>query len=157
VGSGIAAAWTLRRMAAADLPAILDIERTAFPSPWSRASFEHELAAAWAMPLVAVEGAVGGERLVGYACAWHVADEVQLLNVAVRQGRRRSGVGEALVRAVLEHAVGRCARAVVLEVRVANLAARRLYGRLGFRATALRRDYYGPGQDGMVMEWRAGW
>ena len=148
---------TLRRMIPGDLPAIVDIERVSFPSPWSLASFERELATAWSVPVVAVEPAPGGARLVGYACAWNVADEVQLLNVAVHPGRRRSGIGCVLVRWVQEHAVARRARAVILEVRVANVPARRLYARLGFRMTALRRSYYGAGQDGMLMEWRQAW
>jgi len=147
----------LRRMAERDLVEILEIERASFPSPWSRASFERELAAAWALPAVAVEETLAGERLVGYACAWNVADEVQLLTVAVHPARRRRGVGEALVRLVQQEAVARQARAVLLEVRVANVPARRLYARLGFRPTGLRRGYYGPGQDGVLMEWRRGW
>lgn len=144
-------------MTAADVPQIVEIERVSFPSPWSAGSFERELATAWAVPVVAVEPVPAGERLVGYACAWNVADEVQLLNVAVHPARRRSGIGERLVRWVQEHAVARGARAVVLEVRLANAPARRLYARLGFRMTALRRGYYGAGQDGMLMEWRQRW
>ena len=155
--AGFSARCTLRRMASSDLPAILDIERVSFPSPWSLVSFERELVTAWAVPMVAVEPSPGGARLVGYACAWNVADEVQLLNVAVHPARRRSGIGEALVRAVQEHATARGARGVILEVRVANVGARRLYARLGFRMTALRRGYYGAGQDGMLMEWRQAW
>jgi ribosomal-protein-alanine N-acetyltransferase len=155
-GGGVTFGWTLRRMVRADLPAILAIEQASFPSPWSVASFETELRAAWAMPTVAIEPMPEGERLVGYACAWHVAEEVQLLNVAVHPARRRRGVGEALVAEVLRQAGARRARSVVLEVRVANVPARRLYARLGFRTTGIRRDYYGPGQDGMVMEWRLG-
>ena len=155
--AGFTVQCTLRRMTPSDLPAILDIERVSFPSPWSLLSFERELATAWAVPTVAVEPAAGGMRLVGYACAWNVADEVQLLNVAVHPARRRGGIGETLVRAVQEHATARGARSVVLEVRVANVPARRLYARLGFRMTALRRGYYGAGQDGMLMEWRQTW
>jgi ribosomal-protein-alanine N-acetyltransferase len=150
----VTVAWTLRRMARQDVPAVLEIERVSFPHPWSLTSFETELAAAWAEPLVALEPEAGGERVVGYTCVWHVADEVQLLNVAVHPAWRRRGVGEALVRTVLARAEARRARAVVLEVRVANVAARRLYGRLDFRTAAIRRGYYGPGQDGLLMEWR---
>jgi [ribosomal protein S18]-alanine N-acetyltransferase len=153
----VTAPLVLRRMARRDLVEILEIERVSFPSPWSRASFERELAATWALPAVAVEETPGGERLVGYACAWNVADEVQLLTVAVHPARRRRGVGEALVRGVQEEAVARRARAVLLEVRVSNVPARRLYARLGFRPTGLRRGYYGPGQDGVLMEWRRAW
>lgn len=41
-----------------------------------------------------------------------------------------------------------------LEVRAGNLAARRLYRHLGFRDLGVRRGYYGPGQDAIVMELR---
>ena len=150
-------ACTLRRMARADLPAVLAIERVSFPTPWSEQSFETELRTTWSVPTVAVEAMPLGDRIVGYVCAWHVVDEVQLLNVAVHPARRRQGVGETLVRQVLEQATGRRARVVVLEVRMANVAARRLYGRLGFRACGIRRAYYGPGQDGLLMEWRIAW
>ena len=152
----VTAPCRLRRMAQQDLAEILEIERASFPTPWSRASFERELAATWALPTVAVEEMLGGERLVGYACAWSIADEVQLLTVAVHPARRRRGIGEALVRLVQHEAAARQARAVLLEVRVGNVAARRLYARLGFRATGLRRGYYGVGQDGVLMEWRRG-
>jgi ribosomal-protein-alanine N-acetyltransferase len=104
--------------------------------------------------MVAVEAVPGGERLVGYACTWYVADEVQLLNVAVHPAHRRRGIGETLVRSVQSQAAAHQARAVLLEVRMANLPARRLYAQLGFRTTGIRRAYYGPGQDGVVMEWR---
>jgi ribosomal-protein-alanine N-acetyltransferase len=147
----------LRRMAQHDLAAVVEIERASFPSPWSLAGFERELGTAWAVPLVAVERTPGGEGLVGYACTWYVADEVQLLNVAVHPARRRLGIGETLVGRVQREAVTRGARAVLLEVRMANLPARRLYAQLGFRTTGLRRGYYGPGQDGVLMEWRLAW
>jgi ribosomal-protein-alanine N-acetyltransferase len=144
-------------MARTDLPAVLEIERASFPNPWSLEGFARELGTAWAEPLVAIEATARGERLVGYACAWYVADEVQLLSVAVHPAHRRRGIGETLVRSVQRHATARQARAVVLEVRVANLPARRLYAQLGFRTTSLRRGYYGPGQDGVLMEWRLAW
>ena len=41
-----------------------------------------------------------------------------------------------------------------LEVRAGNVVARRLYRRLGFRDLGVRRGYYGPGQDAIVMELR---
>ena len=69
----VTAVYTLRRMAQRDLTAILEIERVSFPSPWSLAGFERELATAWAVPTVALEDGPVGERVVGYACAWYVA------------------------------------------------------------------------------------
>ena len=45
-------------------------------------------------------------------------------------------------------------RNIFLEVRAGNVVARRLYRQLGFRDLGVRRAYYGPGQDAIVMELR---
>jgi len=111
-----------------DLTAVLDIERRSFPQPWSQAFFEKELGTPFAHLTVAVDGDVR-PRLVGYTCPWRVTDEVHLLN--------STGV-----------------RAMFLEVRAGNVVARRLYRQLGFRDLGVRRAYYGPGQDAIVMELR---
>ena len=137
-----------------DLPAVLEIERRAFAQPWSRAFFEKELSTPFAQLTVAVEQAHTRPVLVGYSCRWRVTDEVHLLNVAVHQSRRGSGVGRALVEAVIEEGRTTRARTMFLEVRAGNLVARRLYRHLGFRDLGVRRAYYGPGQDAIVMELR---
>ena len=72
--------------------------------------------------------------------------------MAVHPGRRRRGVGRRLVERVLADAGARGATAVVLEVRSGNAGARRLYADVGFRQVGLRRSYYGPGQDALVLE-----
>ncbi len=72
-----------------DLPAVLKIERQAFAQPWSRTFFEKELATSFARLVVAIdEGGTGRRQVVGYSCRWRVADEVHLLNVAVRSERK---------------------------------------------------------------------
>ena len=57
-----------------------------------------------------------------------------------------------VVSAVIDEAVTSGARVVFLEVRAGNVVARRLYRQLGFRDLGVRRGYYGPGQDAIVME-----
>ena len=135
-----------------DLPAVLEIERRAFPQPWSRAFFEKELSTPFAQLTVAVDQSTNRAVLVGYSCRWRVTDEVHLLNVAVHQARRGSGVGRTLVVGVIDEGRATRARTMFLEVRAGNVAARRLYRRLGFRDLGVRRGYYGPGQDAIVME-----
>jgi ribosomal-protein-alanine N-acetyltransferase len=135
-----------------DLPAVLEIERRAFAQPWSRAFFEKELSTPFAQLTVAVDHSSNRAVLVGYSCRWRVTDEVHLLNVAVHHSRRGSGVGRTLVEAVIEEGRATSARTMFLEVRAGNVAARRLYRRLGFRDLGVRRGYYGPGQDAIVME-----
>jgi len=146
----------LRDMRREDLPAVLDIERRSFAQPWSRAFFEKELATPFARLVVAVEEAVPRPQVIGYTCRWRVTDEVHLLNVAVHPERRGLGHGRALVGAVVAEAEVARTRVVYLEVRAGNVIARRLYRQLGFRDLGVRRGYYGPGQDAIVMELRLG-
>jgi [ribosomal protein S18]-alanine N-acetyltransferase len=145
----------LRDMRREDLPTVLDIERRSFAQPWSRAFFEKELATPFARLVVAVER---GPRpqIIGYTCRWRVTDEVHLLNVAVHPERRGLGHGRELVAAVVAESEAARARVVYLEVRAGNVVARRLYRQLGFRDLGVRRGYYGPGQDAIVMELRLG-
>jgi ribosomal-protein-alanine N-acetyltransferase len=146
----------LRDMRREDLPAVLDIERRSFAQPWSRAFFEKELATPFARLVVAVEETVPRPQVIGYTCRWRVTDEVHLLNVAVHPERRGLGHGRALVGAVVAEAEAACTRVVYLEVRAGNVIARRLYRQLGFKDLGVRRGYYGPGQDAVVMELRLG-
>jgi len=163
----------LRPMQRTDLDAVLAIEERAFPQPWSRNFFEKELAASQAACTVAVLGVDGRAAvhvaasdkrihvaasdkriIVGYTVCWRVLDELHLLNVAVHPGHRGGAIGRRLVEAVLDDGRETGARVVYLEVRAGNVAARRLYRRLGFRDLGVRRAYYGPGQDAIVMELR---
>ena len=147
---------TLRDMRREDLMAVLEIERRSFAQPWSRAFFEKELATPFARLAVAVEEGRLGSAVVGYSCRWRVTDEVHLLNVAVHPERRGRGFGRLLLEAIVGEARSSRARVVYLEVRAGNVVARRLYRSLGFGELGLRRGYYGPGQDAIVMELRLG-
>jgi ribosomal-protein-alanine N-acetyltransferase len=142
----------LRALKREDLPAVLEIERRSFGQPWSRAFFEKELSTPFARLVAAVDEGALRPCLAGYTCRWRVTDEVHLLNVAVHPEYRGTGIGRRLVEAVLDEARASSARVVFLEVRAGNVVARRLYRRLGFRDIGVRRGYYGPGQDAIVME-----
>jgi ribosomal-protein-alanine N-acetyltransferase len=137
-----------------DLDAVMAIEQRAFPQPWSRSFFEKELAAPQASCIVAVRGDDGRAELVGYTVYWRVLDELHLLNVAVHADHRGGAIGRRLVEHVLASGRATGGRVVYLEVRAGNVSARRLYRRLGFRDLGVRRAYYGPGQDAIVMELR---
>jgi [ribosomal protein S18]-alanine N-acetyltransferase len=137
-----------------DLPGVLDIERLAFTQPWSLASFRRELSLSFSRLMLAVteEEGEGGSRIAGYLCRWLVAGESHILNVAAHPDFRRRGVGTALLAAAIDEARARNVSLMILEVRRSNLEARRLYRKFGFEERRLRRNYYGPGEDALVME-----
>ena len=145
-----------------DLLRILEIERLAFPTPWSLASFQRELTLPFSRIVVACpaehpSGSPGQEQphlIAGFLCRWLIADECHVLNVAVHPERRRTGIGTDLMSAAISEAQASGASVVTLEVRRSNLAARQLYRKFEFEERRLRRHYYGPGEDAIVMELR---
>ena len=72
-------------------------------------------------------------RVVGYGGMWVMVDEAHITTFAVDPDFRRQGIGERLLLALLDVATTRRAREATLEVRLSNVAARRLYEKYGFR------------------------
>jgi ribosomal-protein-alanine N-acetyltransferase len=71
---------------------------------------------------------------------------------AVDPDYRRRRIGERLLLALLDLAANRNAREATLEVRLSNLAARKLYEKYGFRPVGHRARYYsGDNEDALIM------
>ena len=139
----------IRRLAYADLPQVIAIERRAFPTPWSLAMFVLELSKPSGICLAAVRD----ERIVGYlVCSrydtvWHV------MNVAVDERLRRGGIATALLNRLFERA-DRAGAQYTLEVRLSNEPAVALYARFGFHSAGLRRGYYHDNREDALIMWR---
>ncbi len=125
------------------------LERSVFGDPWSRRTFEELL------DLDHIRGFVVGDEageLAGYAFCSCVADEGEILNVAVAPWLRRHGNGRKLLEACLAWLAERGAATAYLEVRRSNEAAIRMYERRGFRTVGVRRGYYRkPTEDAVTM------
>jgi len=111
------------------------------PRPWSAAEFAALLASQRVFALTA--GAKG--LLLGQV----VADEAELLTIAVHPTQRHQGLGRKLVQDFLGEARVRSAASAFLEVAASNDAAIALYHGCGFAETGKRRGYY-HGPDGAV-------
>jgi ribosomal-protein-alanine N-acetyltransferase len=138
-------------MTMADLDAVLAIELLSFSNPWHASTFQGEIQNdGISFPMVAFDRAL--KRIVGYIMVWKIQDDVQINNVAVHPDFRRSGVGEAMLRDVLDWARAAGGVFVSLEVRLSNASARALYEKLGFRLLAVRKNYYTkPDEDALVL------
>jgi ribosomal-protein-alanine N-acetyltransferase len=86
-------------------------------------------------------------RIAGFALIRTVADESELLSIAVDPRWRGKGVGRALMDAVFADLMMSPARRMFLEVDEQNHAAIRLYEKLGFSTISSRKGYY-PRPDG---------
>jgi ribosomal-protein-alanine N-acetyltransferase len=80
--------------------------------------------------------------ITGFIAGRQAADEGEILNLAVKTTYRRQGIGQALVRALLQAFVGHGVARVFLEVRESNAAAIAFYGKLAFREVGRREGYY---------------
>lgn len=145
----------MRPVRPGDLPALLRIEREAFPIPWSERAFRLVMRRDPGAVLVAERSG----RVAGYAALWVSADEAELADLAVAPEHRRRGVGRTLLRACLREAAARGASEIFLQVRESNGPARSLYREAGFREAGRRTGYYrAPAEDALVFmrEIRAG-
>ena len=137
-------------MSAADVHRCAELEHVLFDidDPWSSVAFLEALAAghhyvsAWE-----------GNSLVGYAGLARAGSEAEIHTLAVDPAYQRRGIGRALLRAVLDHAVG---ATVFLEVRIDNESAIQLYRSEGFDVIGIRRGYYrASGADAFTMRRQA--
>ena len=141
-----------RKLKLRDLNAIEEIERSSYPTPWSRSMFASELAKPSSLCLGAFEAETG--KLIGYLIISRYVDAWHVMNIAVDPNVRRAGVATALLRRLFELTSGDGRRGYTLEVRVSNTGAINLYERLGFQPRGIRRGYYTDNREDALIMWR---
>lgn len=116
------------------------------PPPWDAAAFAGMLTS----PGVFLETA-----LTGFILGRVIADEAEVLTLAVDPAARRQGTGRDLLARFVALAHDRGAATAFLEVAANNHAAVALYAAAGFVESGRRRGYYrqpdGPRIDALVM------
>ena len=135
-----------------DLDAIMELERTSFPTDaWSAAMMREELASPHGHYVVVEETG----RLVGYAGLRAVrgARDADIQTITISAVARGRGRGRALLTTLLDEAVKRGVHDVFLEVRADNPVAQALYRSEGFAEVGRRPRYYQPDDvDAIVMQ-----
>jgi ribosomal-protein-alanine N-acetyltransferase len=133
-----------------DLPVVNAIMGEAFDPRYGEAWTPSQCLGMLALPGVWFCVAWNGGRPAGFAMARAIADEAELLLLAVRPAMRRRGIAAGLLRAIAADARERGAAKLHLEVR-ANNDAVELYRAQGFEKIGERRDYY-RGNDGKLFD-----
>jgi [ribosomal protein S18]-alanine N-acetyltransferase len=134
----------------ADLDAVMRVMNDSFDRRYGEAWTAPQCAGLLPMPgvwLVLARDSVGA---IGFALARHVADEAELLLLAVRRAAQRRGVGKLLLERFTADAKTRGAGRLHLEVREGNHAVK-LYEDQGFALVGRRRNYY-SGPDGRCFD-----
>jgi ribosomal-protein-alanine N-acetyltransferase len=146
---------TVRAMRWWDVEEVAALEPVLFPEqPWSVEQFWAELAH---VPETRWYAVVDDDQgVAAYAGLFAVPPEADVQTIAVAPRAQGRGLGRALVDALVEEAVRRGCAQLFLEVRADNEPALRLYAAASFERNGVRRDYYGPGRDAIVLRRRLG-
>ncbi|MFG2295132.1 ribosomal protein S18-alanine N-acetyltransferase [Streptomyces sp. NPDC048603] len=150
----------LREMRWWDIEPVLELEHDLFPEDaWSAGMFWSELAHARGphstrhyvvAEVVPDDGSA--RRIVGYAGLAAAGDLGDVQTIAAARDQWGTGLGARLLTDLLRAATAFECAEVLLEVRVDNTRAQKLYERFGFEPIGFRRGYYQPGNvDALVM------
>jgi ribosomal-protein-alanine N-acetyltransferase len=170
---------TVRRMMMEDIDQVLELDRLAFPTPWSARTYRYEITNGDRSVMLVVEptettreaGQTGkvlnwfkqqlaqsfpppaaNRALLAYAGMWQIAGEAHISTIAVHPDWRGKKLGELLVWVLVREAIRREAEMVTLEVRISNAIAQNLYRKYGFEITGQRKGYYRDnGEDAYLM------
>jgi [ribosomal protein S18]-alanine N-acetyltransferase len=137
----VSAALTLDEGGRADLRAVMAVMDDSFDPRFGESWTEAQCAGLLPMPGVWLTLAREGGTVHGFALARFVADEAELLLLAVRTSDQGRGIGRILLEDFEACAIARGASRLHLEVREGNQALI-LYERAGFGLVGRRRDYY---------------
>jgi ribosomal-protein-alanine N-acetyltransferase len=132
----------IRPMLVEDLPSVMDLERRAYPFPWTAGNFQDCLRSGYYCPIYHLD-----ERIIGYGVLATGGGEAQILSLCIDPDLQGRGLGRSLLLQLLDKARSDCVESVFLEVRASNEVARSLYESSGFNELGMRRGYY-PAENG---------
>jgi len=145
----------LNMMTLDDVPYVAWLEQLCFTSPWSEATYRHEIQANFRAFYYVMRPALSSDsvtlssnfeptqpRILAYGGFWLMGDEAHIVTIASHPEWRRRQLGELMLLLLLIEAHDMGARSVTLEVRPSNLPALALYQKQGFEEVGRRKRYY---------------
>lgn len=139
----------IRKMTEADIPEVLALQQELAFQSWNEKEFSAEIRASYAHCVVCVS--TEDSKLLGYAVFHLMGPDSELLSIATRESKQRSGIGTALLNSGLSMLTEQddCC---FLEVRKGNQKARSFYEKHGFELYGTRKKYYADGEDAILYK-----
>ena len=154
----------LRHMRVQDISQVMAIDEVSFKPPWPERSYRFEINESQITHMATLEKMVerpvqglrrifktirGDEDLVeeqslvvAYGGIWKIADEAHINTIASHPDHRGNKYGEIVLAGMIRRAINLKADFIVLEVRVSNMVAQKLYRKYGFTIHGVKKDYY---------------
>ena len=136
-----------KRADAGDASDIVRLEEEIFPDPWSERAVR-DCIGRGGMCFVARDDS----GVIAYVIGTLIAPEGEIYRIAVKEEKRKRGIGYRLLDYAVKTERGRGLETLFLEVRSMNKAARALYLAYGFTEISVRKNYYkNPPDDAIIM------
>lgn len=137
----------IEKMQTKDIPEVAEIEARVFSMPWSEQGFADALKQDTIFVTAKQDG-----QVVGYCGMYCSFEEGEITNVAVLPEAQNHGIGKKIISALLKASRKKNISRIVLEVRVSNTPAIRLYEGFGFQKAGIRKGFYEkPREDAAIM------
>ena len=134
----------------ADLARLLEIEKASFMFPWAKQQLALDV------KREAVYVLRQANFIIGFIILHFVADQCEILNLAIHPDYQGQGFGKQLLQAAIQNIQQRNCHQVFLEVRKSAIKVQCLYQRFGFVAMGMRKAYYalpsGKREDAIIMQ-----
>jgi [ribosomal protein S18]-alanine N-acetyltransferase len=124
-----------------DVPSIMDVMTGAFDPEYGEAWTSAQCLSTLSLPNAVLLIATCDDRVAGFTLSRWVADEEELLLIAVSKQYRRRGIAKKLLGILIDNARRANRLSIFLEVRESNIA-RSFYDEAGFVAIGKRTGYY---------------
>jgi ribosomal-protein-alanine N-acetyltransferase len=132
----------LRPMTESDLTGVMEIERSAYPYPWSQGIFRDCIRVGYSCWVAEHDSSINGYGVMSIG-----GGEAHILNLCIRPRAQGRGLGRRLIIHLLHIAKMHHAETAFLEVRPSNGIALKLYDSIGFNEVGIRKAYY-PAEHG---------
>ncbi|MCQ5340474.1 MAG: ribosomal protein S18-alanine N-acetyltransferase [Candidatus Methanomethylicia archaeon] len=130
-----------------DLKEIYRIEKESFPDPYPYGLLKAFLFHPGVYLVAIIE-----EKIIGYCIGIIRNEDIgHIISIAVDKNYRRRGIGTILLRNTINELMKLGARKIRIEVRESNIAAIKLYEKIGFREKERIYGYYSDGETAIVM------
>ena len=137
----------LRKGLNSDLEDILEIETKVYDKPyWNKKMLDQVLSGKTENKIWIYEL---NKIIIGFIIDLRYANEVNILNIAIRESFQKKGHGSKMVYNYLKSLPLKCT--VLLEAKKNNYKALKIYSKLNFEKLYIRKSYYNDGSDAVNM------
>lgn len=131
-----------------DLAQIVELEKKCFDDAWNLEQIEKELEV---NPFSTGYMLKENDRVVAYAFMWETFEMAQIARIGVAPDHRQKHYGQKMMEELFEKARSAGCEYMSLEVRESNIAAFKLYEKLGFVTVNISKGYYSDNENAIVM------